>query len=74
MQGDGHHNAENIAATIKKILQQYTFNYGKIKAIVCGEGSALVRLIKQILNLENDNEFELDDDLLVNLTDENAKL
>ena len=74
MQGDGHHNAENIAATIKKILQQYTFNYGKIKAIVCDEGSALVRLIKQILNLENDNEFELDDDLLVNLTDDNEAL
>ena len=57
-----------------QLLLQYTFNYGKIEAIVCDEESALVRLIKQILNLENDNEFELDDDLLVNLTDENAKL
>ena len=67
MLGDGHHNAENIGLTIGKIVSQYKFN-NKIKSIVCDEGSALLRLLKQIFNLEN--EEVLDDDILKNIVDD----
>ena len=50
MEGDGHHNAENIAKTIEMTVNEYNFNKNKIKAIVCDEGSALLRLFKQILD------------------------
>ena len=54
MVGDGHHNAENIAKTIETIVNDYNFDKNKIKAVVCDEGSALLRLFKQILNLDED--------------------
>jgi hypothetical protein len=68
MLGDGHHNAENIGLTIGKIVSQYKFNKNKIKSIVCDEGSALLRLLKQLFNLEN--EEVLDDDILKNIVDD----
>ena len=46
MEGDGHHNAENIAKTIEMTVNEYNFNKNKIKSIVCDEGSALLRLFK----------------------------
>ena len=52
MEGDGHHNAENIAKTIELTVNEYNFNKNKIKAIVCDEGSALLRLFKQILDID----------------------
>jgi len=54
MVGNGHHNAENIAKTIETIVNDYNFDKNKIKAVVCDEGSALLRLFKQILNLDED--------------------
>lgn len=71
MLGDGHHNAENIGLTIGKIVSQYKFNKNKIKSIVCDEGSALLRLLKQLFNLEN--EEVLDDDILKNIVDDEVK-
>jgi len=52
MEGDGHPNAENIAKTIEMTVNEYNFNKNKIKAIVCDEGSALLRLFKQILDID----------------------
>jgi len=56
MFGDGHHNAENIAKTIEIAVNEYNFDKNKIKGVVCDEGSALLRLFKQILNLDDDVE------------------
>ena len=52
MVGDGHHNAENIAKTIETIVNDYKFDKNKIKAVVCDEGSALLRLFKQIFQTQ----------------------
>ena len=63
MLGDGHHNAENIGLTLEKIVNQYSFNKNKIKAVI---------LLKQILNSAelNDGE-EVNDDILEYVVEEN---
>jgi len=63
MLGDGHHTAENIAKSTEKIVGQYEFNYNKIKGIICDEGRALVKLLKQVINCD-ELDHELDDDIL----------
>jgi hypothetical protein len=63
MLDDGHHNAENIGLTLEKIVNQYSFNKNKRKA---------VKLLKQILNSAelNDGE-EVNDDILEYVVEEN---
>ena len=63
MLDDGHHNAENIGLTLEKIVNQYSFNKNKIKAVI---------LLKQILNSAelNDGE-EVNDDILEYVVEEN---
>ena len=72
MLGDGHHNAENIGLTLEKIVNQYSFNKNKIKGVICDEGAALVKLLKQIFNSAklNDGE-EVNDDILEYVVEEN---
>ena len=48
----GPHTAENVLVAIKDILGQFKFNKAKISAIVCDEGSNLLRLFGT-LNSEN---------------------
>ena len=48
----GPHTAENVLVAIKEILDKFQFNKSKIAAIVCDEGSNLVRLFGAI-NSEN---------------------
>ena len=48
----GPHTAENVLVAIKEILAQFQFNKAKIAAIVCDQGSNLVRLFGAI-NSEN---------------------
>ncbi|CAF0840058.1 unnamed protein product [Brachionus calyciflorus] len=48
----GRHNAENMKLCIEKVVNTYEFNKNKLSAIVCDEGSNLVRLISQLENID----------------------
>ena len=54
----GPHNAENIKDTIESIVNEYNFNKNKIVAVVCDEGSAFVRLFKQLLHSLDEETLE----------------
>ena len=49
------HTAEGVRDLIQKIINQYNFDKSKIVAVVCDEGSNLVRLFLQMIeqNLES---------------------
>ena len=52
---EGAHTAEGVRDLIQKIINQYNFDKSKIVAVVCDEGSNLVRLFLQMIeqNLES---------------------
>ncbi len=51
-----NHRAETIKAAIESIVNSYEFNKNKIKAVVCDEGSNLVRLFKQKTTIAEEDE------------------
>ena len=53
-----NHCAENIQTATETIVNKYDFNKSKLKAISCDEGSAYVRLFKQILSSEIANNIQ----------------
>lgn len=61
---DGSHTAENIQKSVEIIVNRFKINKAKINGIVSDEGSALVRLFKQICNedLENIDLLELSEE------------
>jgi hypothetical protein len=65
---DGSHCAENIQVNVEKIVNCFKFNKANVHGIVSDEGSALVRLFKQITN------DDLDDLDLTSLAEEEKQL
>ena len=59
----GPHTAENVLIAIQEILAQMQFNKAKITAIVCDEGSNLLRLFKAIDSQNNFYLNYLEDDI-----------
>jgi hypothetical protein len=61
---EGGHTAEYIQISVEKLVNKFKFNKAKIVGIVSDEGSALVRLFKQISNedLETIDLLELNED------------
>lgn len=61
----GKHNAENIKTAIEDIVNEYSFDKNNIIGHSCDEGSAYVRLMKQLVIediVEDSVEYDDDDD------------
>ena len=50
VQMPGNHNAENVKEAIEEVVNKFEFDKSKISATVSDQGSAYVRLFKQIQN------------------------
>ena len=54
----GNHCAENVQKATESIVNKFDFQKNKIKTISCDEGSAYVRLFKQILTTDIEKNLE----------------